>query len=370
MAPLVALLWPSLLILLLHASYLGGTVLAFSNDRSDNLAVYWGQDSAGHQQRLSFYCDDDTIDVFPMAFLYIFRGKGGLPVIDFSNICGLGSGRTFSGTDLTDCSFLESDIRKCQAKGKIVTLSLGGATSKVGFSSDAEAAEFGQLLWDMFLGKFFFFSSGNGSIRPLGSVALDGIDLDIEKGTSAHYAAMVNKIRSYYITAAPQCPFPDVFISGALNTAFFDAVYVQFYNNYCETSVPSEFNFDVWDKWARTQSPNRNIKVYLGAPGSSKAAGNGYVDIQTLSRIAKDAQRRYSSFGGVMLWDADVAYTNNRYDRSIKNALTGGAPRPNPQPPSGPTKTSPGSTPANTPVFTSRPQGFLTILKILVRQRG
>ncbi|KAJ8702977.1 Chitinase 2 [Pleurotus ostreatus] len=52
------------------------TVSAFSNDRSDNLAVYWGQDSGGNQQRLSFYCDDDTIDAFPLAFLYVFFGKG------------------------------------------------------------------------------------------------------------------------------------------------------------------------------------------------------------------------------------------------------------------------------------------------------
>ncbi|KNZ79705.1 Chitinase 2, partial [Termitomyces sp. J132] len=278
--------------------------------------------------RLSFYCNDDTIDVLPMAFLYIFRGKGGLPVIDFSNVCGLGSGSTFDGSNLTNCSFLESDIRACQAKGKIVTLSLGGATSQVGFSSDAQAEAFGQLLWDMFLG-------GKGNIRPLGNVALDGIDLDIEKGTSAHYAAMVNKIRSlakgaskrYYITAAPQCPFPDEYIGTALNEAFFDAIYVQFYNNYCETSVPSEFNFDTWDKWARTQSPNSDIKVYLGAPGDSSAAGDGYVNIETLSKVATDAQRQYSSFGGVMLWDADAAYTNNRYDRSIKNALTGGTAR-------------------------------------------
>ena len=65
---------------------------------------YWGQDSAGDQQRLepenihyfsgsltsvwrlSFYCNDDTIDVIPMAFLYIFFGEGGQPVIDFSNV--------------------------------------------------------------------------------------------------------------------------------------------------------------------------------------------------------------------------------------------------------------------------------------------
>jgi hypothetical protein len=33
---------------------------------------------------------------------------------------------------------------------------------------------------------------------------------------------------SYYVTAAPQCPFPDAEIGNALNNAFFDAVYVQF----------------------------------------------------------------------------------------------------------------------------------------------
>ncbi|RDB28431.1 Chitinase 2 [Hypsizygus marmoreus] len=383
MAPLASVFLQALLMLLLHVMCFRGIVSAFSNDRSDNLAVYWGQDSAGHQQRLSFYCNDDTINAIPMAFLYIFRGKGGLPVIDFSNICGIGSGRTFAGSELTDCSFLESDIRKCQAKGKIVTLSLGGANSKVGFSSDSEASAFGQMLWDMFLGNFrLFWSSdptliwpflsvgGKGNIRPLGETPLDGIDLDIESGSSAHYAAMVNKIRSlakgatkrYYITAAPQCPFPDANIGGALSSAFFDAVYVQFYNNYCQTSAPSEFNFDTWDHWAKTQSPNPNIKVYLGAPGSSKAAGNGYVDIQTLSRVARDAQKRYSSFGGVMLWDADVAYSNNRYDLAIKNALTDGVVKPDPPSRHPSTMTDPKSTPQDTqapPAETSIPEATL-----------
>lgn len=64
----------------------------------------------------------------------------------------------------------------------------------------------------------------------------DSIDLDIESGTSAHYAAFVKRIQShastadkkYYVTAAPQCPFPDQNIGDALNEAPFDAVYVQF----------------------------------------------------------------------------------------------------------------------------------------------
>lgn len=32
----------------------------------------------------------------------------------------------------------------------------------------------------------------------------------------------------YYVTAAPQCPYPDAYIGTALNSADFDAVYVQF----------------------------------------------------------------------------------------------------------------------------------------------
>jgi len=294
---------------------------AFSLKRNDNLAVYWGQDSTGNQKRLSFYCDDNTIDVIPMAFLYIFFGEGGQPVIDFSNICGQFSG-TFPGTDLADCSFLATDIKHCQSKGKIVTLSLGGATSQVGFNSDSQAAGFATNIWNMFLG-------GNSNRRPFGNAVLDGVDLDIESGPSAHYNTFVDTLRSlakgapkqYFVTGAPQCPFPDKELGNALNSAFFDAVYVQFYNNFCETSVPSEFNLAVWDHWAKTQSLNRDIKVYLGAPGSPHAAGSGFVSSGTLAQVALNAQKQFSSFGGVMLWDADAAQTNNRYDVAVKNAI-------------------------------------------------
>lgn len=32
----------------------------------------------------------------------------------------------------------------------------------------------------------------------------------------------------YYVTAAPQCPFPDAKVGNALDNSDFDAVYVQF----------------------------------------------------------------------------------------------------------------------------------------------
>lgn len=84
------------------------------------------------------------------------------------------------------------------------------------------------------------------------------MDLDIENGSPDHYTAFVQRLRllfdndrskrsftaivssayitidillvifRYYISAAPQCPFPDEKIGQALSSAPFDAVYVQF----------------------------------------------------------------------------------------------------------------------------------------------
>lgn len=62
------------------------------------------------------------------------------------------------------------------------------------------------------------------------------------------------------------------------------------------------------DNWARTISPNPNVKVYVGAPASSTAAGTGYEPIGTLSSIAVQMRKSFPSFGGVMLWDASQAY--------------------------------------------------------------
>jgi chitinase len=81
----------------------------------------------------------------------------------------------------------------------------------------------------------------------------------------------------------------------------FDAVMVQFYNNYCATASGS-FNFNTWDTWAKKTSPNKNVKILLGIPGSSAAAGSGYVPFDTLKPIVENVYSTYSSFGGVMLW--------------------------------------------------------------------
>lgn len=77
------------------------------------------------------------------------------------------------------------------------------------------------------------------------------------------------------------------------------------------------------DIWARTTSPNKNIKVYVGAPASSTAAGQGYVDAATLSRIATTMRKNFPSFGGVMLWDASQAYGMSAAIAGSRDNLTG-----------------------------------------------
>ncbi|KAG1803997.1 glycoside hydrolase superfamily [Suillus subaureus] len=316
------------------------TIAQFDMSSNQNLAVYWGQnsygavnpsDTANWQQPISYYCNDTVINTLPIAFLDEFYSTGNLPSINLANTC---TSPVFSGTDLLNCSFLASDIEYCQAAGKIVTMSLGGATGSPGFTNDTEAAAYAQIIWDLFLG-------GSSTTRPFGSAVLDGIDMDIEGGSQTGLVSFLSALRTlmdggskpYYITAAPQCPYPDAYIGTTLNEFGFDAVYVQFYNNYCGLTNYDNTNawdFDTWDNWAQTVSPNPDVKVYIGAPASSSAAGSGYVSPSTFTPIIQETMAEYSSFGGVMLWDASQAYANDRYDISVKDALLGGTSAPPP----------------------------------------
>ena len=83
-----------------------------------------------------------------------------------SQTCSVNTG-VFPGSQLPNCQFLAGAIQNCQNKGKIVTLSLGGATGAAGFSSDAQAVSFADQIWNLFLG-------GTSSIRPFGDAVLDG----------------------------------------------------------------------------------------------------------------------------------------------------------------------------------------------------
>lgn len=119
------------------------------------------------------------------------------------------------------------------------------------------------------------------------------------KRLRTHFASDSSK--QYYITGAPQCPFPDAMLGTVIDEVGFDAVMVQFYNNYCATASGS-FNFNAWDTWAKQTSPNKDVKIMIGIPGSVAAAGSGYVPFDQLQPIVQNVHSIYSSFGGIMLW--------------------------------------------------------------------
>ncbi|KAI7898494.1 glycoside hydrolase superfamily [Cokeromyces recurvatus] len=285
-----------------------------------SVVTYWGQNSRGGpntQKPLSHYCDDSS-DIIIMAFVLDFH-DGSLPLLNLANAC---NGPTFPGTQLLDCPTVGEDIKTCQSRGKTVLMSLGGAAGIYGFSNDADAEAFADTLWNVFGG-------GQSSTRPFGDAVLDGFDLDIEGGGPTGYTALIKRLRkhfasddskNYYITGAPQCPYPDAMLGEALNSAYFDAVNVQFYNNYC-SATGSNFNFDTWNTWAKDVSLNKDVKILMGIPGSRQAAGSGYVPYDTLKSVVEDVYNTYPSFGGVTIWDASASYGNTEVYPSYQDAV-------------------------------------------------
>ncbi|KAJ6102634.1 class III chitinase [Penicillium sp. IBT 16267x] len=314
-----------------------GVHAALNVTSASNVAVYWGQNSYGDssgdlaQQSLAYYCSD--IDVIQLAFLDVINGEGGAPEINFANSGD--SCTTFDGTALLNCPTITEDIVTCQTLGKTILLSIGGATySEGGFISDAAAIAGAKLIWETF-GPV----STNTSInRPFGDSVVDGFDFDFES-TVDSMPAFANKLRNlfaedtsktYYLTAAPQCVYPDAADSPMLDGAvYFDAIWVQFYNNHCGvnyytagSTTQTNFNFDSWNTWATTISLNPDVKVFLGIPGGSTAAGTGYESPSTIASIVDFiVDEGYTSFGGIMMWDVSQVYANDGFLSSIISDL-------------------------------------------------
>lgn len=295
-----------------------GANAAFDINASNNLVMYWGQSSAGSEQSLGDYCQQTAGDVYVLSFIYEFGTGSSVPELNIGSCYD-----TFSGTDILTCPDIGSDIKTCQSLGKKVLVSLGGAVGTYGFTSDSQAESTADDLWNMYGG-------GSSDTRPFGDAIVDGFDLDIENNEPDYYPALVSQLRShfdgaskdYYITAAPQCPYPDASVGLTLSSSQIDMIWIQFYNNYCSLSG-SEFNWDTWQKFADDTSPNSDIKMFVGLPGSSSAAGSGYVDPSVVESTLQGISS--ANFGGIMLWDASQGFSNEvdgiTYAQSMQNIL-------------------------------------------------
>lgn len=179
-------------------------------------------------------------------------------------------------------------------------LSIGGGAGSYYLASSQDAMQVAEYLWNNFLG-------GSSPSRPLGNAVLDGIDFDIEGGTNQHWDELARYLKSYskggrkvYLTAAPQCPFPDAWVGGALDTGLFDYVWVQFYNNPpCQYSQGNSANFvSAWKQWLSI--PAR--KIFLGLPAAPQAAGSGFVPAGDLTSQVLPIIKKSGKYGGIMLW--------------------------------------------------------------------
>lgn len=182
------------------------------------------------------------MDIIPIGFVNVFpdqsfQNNNGYPSANFGNACGGPGWVAPDGTQtqmFITCSQIAEDIPICQAMGKKILLSLGGAAPGGNLIASATSAQsFAQFLWGSFgplqdptLTQF---------PRPFGTdVVVDGFDLDIESGPEFGYADLVNELRTLFatqsektfvISAAPQCVIPDAHLANAIQNSDIDYVY-------------------------------------------------------------------------------------------------------------------------------------------------
>ncbi|ESW15508.1 hypothetical protein PHAVU_007G077800 [Phaseolus vulgaris] len=285
------LLLPLLFFTLVGASHGGG------------IAIYWGQN--GNEGTLSEACATGRYTHVNIAFLNVF-GNGQTPEMNLAGHCNPAT---------NSCTKFSAEIKDCQSKNIKVLLSIGGGIGSYTLASVEDARNVSTFLWNTFLG-------GNSSTRPLGDAVLDGIDFDIEQGSTENYEHLARFLKEYsrvgkrvYLGAAPQCPIPDRFLGTALDTGLFDFVWVQFYNNppcsYADGNITNLVNS--WNRWTSTVPAG---KIFLGLPAAPAAAGSGFIPADVLTSQILPVIKESPKYGGVMLWSRffDV---ENGYSASI-----------------------------------------------------
>ncbi|EPS58589.1 hypothetical protein M569_16224, partial [Genlisea aurea] len=286
-----------------------------SSEFSGGIAVYWGQD--GNEGTLNSTCATGIYSYVNIAFLVVFGG-GRTPQLNLAGHCNPSTG---------GCRSLSGDITYCQSQGIKVLLSIGGAVGSYNLTSSEDARNVSDYLWNKFLG-----GSASASERPLGAAVLNGIDLDIEMGSSLYYGDLVRSLKSktlnditthdkiVYISGAPQCPYPDEYLGPALRTVLFDFIWIQFYNNpECEYFDGNATDLlDSWKQW--TAESLIFGKFFLGLPAAPDAAGSGYIPASDLTAEILPVIRESWNYGGVMLWSRAYDVLTG-YGESIKASV-------------------------------------------------
>jgi chitinase len=150
--------------------------------------------------------------------------------------------------------------------------------------------------------------------------------IDNESGDSTGYSTFVSRMRSnfaqdtsktYYLTAAPQCPYPDQSVPLDICTQL-DYVWVQFYNN-GDCNVARSGFIEAVQNWSGGIG---DARLFIGAVASAADGDQGYVDSDTfISALEEIEGMNLTNFGGAMLWEAQLAVNNDNYQEAVAAAL-------------------------------------------------
>ncbi|PON57764.1 Endo-beta-N-acetylglucosaminidase [Parasponia andersonii] len=279
------------------------SIICKSSDAA-GIAIYWGQNA--NEGTLADTCSTGNYQYVNIAFLTTF-GNGQTPVLNLAGHCNPAA---------NECTRLSSEIKACQGRGIKVLISIGGATGSYSLSSAADAKQVSDYLWNNFLG-------GQSSSRPLGDAVLDGVDFDIEAGSGQFWDELARSLDGHsqagekvYLAAAPQCPFPDQHLDGAIKTGLFDYVWVQFYNNPgCHYAGNVNNVLSAWNQWNSSQAK----QVFLGLPAAQAAApSGGFIPADVLTSQVLPTIKMSPKYGGVMLWSKQF---DNGYSAAIKSSV-------------------------------------------------
>lgn len=274
--------------------------------RTGGIAIYWGKGDSASEGNLTAVCNTGKYSHIMLTSLTQF-GQGRTPKLSLGGHCDPASG---------GCAPLGAEVRSCQARGVKVLLSIGGGgAGHYGLSSSDDAQQVAQYLWDNFLG-------GQSRSRPLGDAVLDGVDFVIIEGRNPSlYGQLARAMkdrgrqggREVYLSAAPECSYPDAYLGPAIDTGIFDFVWVQFFDNpgcqYEEGDV-SKLR-DAWVKqWANVSAG----QVFLALLAADVKAIGGYIPPEVLISQVLPIVKASPKYGGVLLWSKQFANISHYCD--------------------------------------------------------
>jgi chitinase len=293
-------------------------------------------------------CAGTSVDIITLAFINNFYGPKDPSKIDitldFNGYLCQAPNQTQKAagmTGLLDCTIdgFAAQVAACQAQGKKVLISAGGASANLSIPSEKAAKEVAQTLWDMFLGGTGLKGKG---VRPFGDVVLDGFDIDNEDEKNAgtlfplistlRNLTKKDKLKKYYFSAAPICalPDPEIPVSSLLNQI--DFWNVQFYNaRACQLGTGNGFLNSI-KTWSQNLLGKRKLacstckvpqgafnvngnnitypRLLIGSRAFDPGLGpSGYVNITQYRAILKDvAKLNLPNLAGAMFWEGAFLY--------------------------------------------------------------